>query len=154
MILVIWVLWLSNIIIGCIMLLNFLIAIVSEAYEGVITRKDFYRYRHRCDINKEYLIYYEFFSKYVPCMSRMKSFNCLIVQSEYHGDDLDQWIGMVQKIQNSIEDQGSDVKDHTVSQSKKLEHIILVNRDRIQNEVRENKQQIYEAEASILQNQR
>jgi hypothetical protein len=136
------------------MLLNFLIAIVSEAYEGVIARKDFYRYRHRCDINKEYLIYYEFFSKYVPCMSRMKSFNCLIVQSEYHGDDLDQWIGMVQKIQNSIEDQGSDVKDHTVSQSKKLEHIILVNRDRIQNEVRENKQQIYEAEASILQNQR
>lgn len=86
------------------MLLNFLIAIVSEAYSGVIARKEFYRYRHRCDINKEYLIYYEFFSRYVPCMSRMKSFNCLIIQSEYKGDDMNQWISMVQKIQNSIKD--------------------------------------------------
>lgn len=88
MISVIWLVWVCNIIIGTIMLLNFLIAIVSQAYHGVITRKDYYRYRHRCDSNMECLIYYEFFSRYLPCMSKMKSFNCLLIQAQFHGEDM------------------------------------------------------------------
>ena len=99
------------------MLLNFLIAIVSQAYNGVITRKNYYRYRHRCDSNMECLIYYEFFSKYLPCMRKMKSFNCLLIQAQFHGEDINQWLSEVDKIQNSIKDQCSEVMDQTVSQA-------------------------------------
>lgn len=114
MIILIWFLWGYNIVTGMIILLNFLIAIVSESYHVVNNRKEFYRYKHRSDINKEMLIYYEFFSRRLPCIKRMKSFNCLLIQSEYHGDDTDQWVGMLKKIQISIKDQGSEIKDHTI----------------------------------------
>lgn len=106
MIILIWILWGYNIITGCIILLNFLIAIVSESYNVVNNRKEFYRYKHRSDINKECLIFYEFFGRHLPCMKRMNSFNCLLIQSENHGDDVDQWVGLLKKIQISIKDQG------------------------------------------------
>ena len=58
MIVIIWGAWLINIIIGTIMLLNFLIAIISESYAEVLDKQKFYRYQHKCEINLECLIFF------------------------------------------------------------------------------------------------
>ena len=53
---IIWGLWVLNIIVGCVILLNFLIAIISQSYEQVMAQHILHKYKHRCDINRYCLI--------------------------------------------------------------------------------------------------
>ena len=47
MILVIWVSWFVNQYLNLIILLNFLIAIISQSYEEIMTEQSVFRYQHR-----------------------------------------------------------------------------------------------------------
>lgn len=51
-----WAIWFLNIFINNIMMLNFLIAIVSQSYEEVMTNQVSTIYLQRCDMNMRYSI--------------------------------------------------------------------------------------------------
>ena len=53
MILVIWVVWFLNQYLNLIILLNFLIAIISQSYEEIMTEQSVFRYQHRAELNSE-----------------------------------------------------------------------------------------------------
>lgn len=84
MVYIIWFLWLLQIIVALIILLNFLIAIISESYEQVMAQHILHKYKHRCEINRECLIFRQFFTN-------MGTFNTLIVYSQNLSDMGDDW---------------------------------------------------------------
>lgn len=63
-IIIAWGLWLGNLYIILIVLLNFLIAIISEAYEQVMTIEECDTYQSRCDMNIEASIIKDYFRKF------------------------------------------------------------------------------------------
>ena len=56
MILLIWIQWFVNQYINMIIMLNFLIAIISQSYEEVMSTSAFTRAQQRCSMNEEYQI--------------------------------------------------------------------------------------------------
>ena len=53
MVTLIWLTWLINIFFLCVILLNFLIAIISESYEFVLSTSQQNMYIHRAVLNRE-----------------------------------------------------------------------------------------------------
>lgn len=53
---VIWVFWFIHQYLVLIILLNFLIAIISESYENVMSEETQQKYMHRCELNLECLV--------------------------------------------------------------------------------------------------
>ena len=49
----IWVLWFANQFLNLIILLNFLIAIISQSYDNVMSKSLEYKYNQRCQMNRE-----------------------------------------------------------------------------------------------------
>ena len=64
MIFYIWVLWAINIIYMQIMLLNFLIAIISQSYDKIIAAGLVVQYKARCQFNAETAIIAEIISNW------------------------------------------------------------------------------------------
>jgi hypothetical protein len=54
MVSMIWILWLSNQLICCVILLNFLISMMSEIYTQVIEDQFYVMCKMKNDLNKEY----------------------------------------------------------------------------------------------------
>lgn len=77
MILLIWIVWLFNQFLIFIILLNFLIAIISESYLDTLSRADFYKYKERCEMNIEVMLSLEFLNK-------LSSFECFILSAHLH----------------------------------------------------------------------
>jgi len=53
MIFIIWVVWIANQILVFIILMNFLIAIISQSYEQVMSQKIINKYSQRVYLNRE-----------------------------------------------------------------------------------------------------
>ena len=51
MLAVIWIVWLVNQILNLIILLNFLIAVISQVYDNVVAEQQKYRYMHKSAMN-------------------------------------------------------------------------------------------------------
>lgn len=66
MIFLIWSIWLFNQFLVLIILLNFLIAIISESYVSTLEKKEYYKYVQRCEMNIETMIALNFLGKLVP----------------------------------------------------------------------------------------
>lgn len=92
MIFIVWFMWIVHQFIMLILLLNFLIAIVSQSYENVMQQSETMLYDQRIELNKETILTLEFFGK-------LRNFKALIVASltdearseESEGD----WKGLV-----------------------------------------------------------
>jgi|TARA_B110000285_G_C14601452_1_gene370853 hypothetical protein len=54
MIILCWLFWIINALLMIIVLLNFLIAVISQSYEAVVSLRNIYTYSHKADINLEY----------------------------------------------------------------------------------------------------
>ena len=63
MITIIWVFWFIHIFVILIILLNFLIAIISQSYEMVMANQVMSTYLHRCQLNKDCLLVLDFFKQ-------------------------------------------------------------------------------------------
>lgn len=61
MIYMIWMIWFLNLFLNCIILLNFLIAIVSQSYDNVLTNSMNYMYVHKAELNIEAFRFFNFF---------------------------------------------------------------------------------------------
>ena len=49
----IWILWFLNLLFNMIILLNFLIAIISQVYDKIISSSLVYEYQHKTEMNME-----------------------------------------------------------------------------------------------------
>ena len=90
MIMIIWFIWIFHQFVILIILLNFLIAIISQSYEDVMSKSEQMKYKTRVDLNLECLQTYNFFGK-------LPSFNILLIasQNEEDGQSDQQWQGIV-----------------------------------------------------------
>lgn len=59
-----WTLWLLNACFMLIMLLNFLIAIISQSYDQVMSNSQVLLYNMRCDFNLECALLYDFYEEF------------------------------------------------------------------------------------------
>ena len=74
MITLIWLVWVLHQFLVLVILLNFLIAIISQSYENVMTKLEIFKYKTRVDFNLECLQVQEF-------LGRLEDFNTLLVVS-------------------------------------------------------------------------
>lgn len=91
-----WGGWFFNQLICLIILLNFLIAVISQGYDMVIAESVVDKYLTRAELNLEFFILLKAFGQ-------IKKFNILILQMERDSEEkTDQFLGFVQTIKNSI----------------------------------------------------
>jgi len=92
MIMFIWIVWITHQFIILILLLNFLIAIVSQSYENVMQQSEIFLYNQRLELNSETIVIVDFFG-------RLPEFRTLIIASlddEARADEAaDEWKGLV-----------------------------------------------------------
>ena len=62
----IWIFWIINQYINLIILLNFLIALVSEIYAAVMEKQEIVIYETRADMNREYFLNRRFYGHLKP----------------------------------------------------------------------------------------
>ena len=61
MISMIWTLWIIHQFVNMIILLNFLIAIISQSYENVMSKSAIFKYKQRAQLNQECLMMLDYF---------------------------------------------------------------------------------------------
>jgi hypothetical protein len=61
----IWFQWLLNLVVNLIILLNFLIAVISQTYDQVISQQQLCEYSYMSDYNREYYGVRAFFKKVI-----------------------------------------------------------------------------------------
>ena len=88
MLFTIWLVWFLQQFIILICLLNFLIAIVSQSYENVMSKKEQFKYRERVLMNKECLTVLQYFIV-------LSNFNTILIVSQIDEDSQasDEWQG-------------------------------------------------------------
>lgn len=72
---IIWLIWFFNQFIVLIILLNFLIAIISQSYEMVMTKTSESKYKQRSDLNVECYLVLKYYN-------RLKYYDTLIIYSK------------------------------------------------------------------------
>ena len=97
-VLLIWTVWFLITYVGLIIILNFLIALISQSYEEVMTSRKKYLYSSRADLNKKFI-----FLKGV-ITGNMDTFNVIMLSYEKEGESEsgDEWQGFIQTIRTSI----------------------------------------------------
>lgn len=88
MIYAIWIFWFLNQLLVLIILLNFLIAIISQSFEEVMAKKVVHKYQHRSTMNREYRLIAQAFGFYRPVQ-------LMIISAEEEGHDEHDWAGIV-----------------------------------------------------------
>ena len=78
MIFIIWFFWFFHEFVILILLLNFLIAIISQSYEMVMAHQVMSTYIHRCQLNKDCLIVLDYFNQ----LSEINFFTIATLQEE------------------------------------------------------------------------
>jgi len=88
---IIWFMWFANQFFILIILLNFLIAVISQSYENVMSKAVISKYRQRAQLNRECrLVYAE--------LNWCKVLNITILTAnttDDHGDEADAWQGVI-----------------------------------------------------------
>ena len=100
MIIFIWVFWVITIFFINVILLNFMIALISQSYEKVISRSLVYKYQNRSEMNREFRL-----------LNRMsfKPMDCLIIFAERMDEKVDdeddkEWNGFVSSVNKFLKD--------------------------------------------------
>lgn len=68
MVYLIWVIWFLNLLMNMVILLNFLIAIISQSFETVISNRLIFEYEYKSELNIERLQFYS-------SLKKLKNFN-------------------------------------------------------------------------------
>ena len=76
-------------------MLNFLIAIISQSYEEVMSKAEIFKYKTRVDLNLECQQIFDF-------IGFLESFNTLLIVSQDEDVQSEQWQGVVNSIKTFI----------------------------------------------------
>lgn len=96
---IIWVFWVLHQFMIVIILLNFLIAVISQSYEMVMSQQIISTYLHRCDLNLECLRILDYFGVLNP----INFFAIASSDSEIGKENSDEWLGFVSEVKKFIE---------------------------------------------------
>ena len=102
----IWLLWLSNILLNLIILVNFLIALISQMYENVMATQEYQSLRSKAKFNMEY---YQFVSTF----TYLKEFQILVqshIQDKDYNIPEDTNLGIVNNIKRNLTNQLTEFK--------------------------------------------
>lgn len=125
-----------------IVLLNFLIAIISQSYENVMDSKLISRYQDMTDLSREaYQI-----MRYIPTFGQFRSRTIIMTVPKYSSEEEGQWGGFVQAIKNFIQKKLNHVsrkqiettKDEIRNSEKRLQNKI----DKVSDELKNSQAQI------------
>lgn len=97
LIVIIWFTWLGNQFLNLIILLNFLIAVISQVYDQVVAQQKLVMYKDKADMNREYYMLLKFFDQ-------LGSFDTIGLSLLRVDTSIDQNenLGFVQSIKNAI----------------------------------------------------
>ena len=90
MVYLIWLIWFLNLFMNLIILLNFLIAIISQSYDRVISNRLTYQYKHKSELNCERLQMLDFLKPFLKRFIEFECFDLMCIVSS-HSDDLDKY---------------------------------------------------------------
>jgi hypothetical protein len=117
MIYFIWVMWVGMQVFLSIILLNFLIAIISQSYEEVMNQSVISKLKQKCELNEETFGFINFFRSYQSSEAwYLSKFNVdnsgiFIVSTSYSQTVNSQWTGFVAKIQKTVKEEVRAVKE-------------------------------------------
>ena len=95
----IWIVWFFNQLIMLIILMNFLIAVITQSYENVMNKQIIHKYRLVCDLNRKCLLNYYY-------IGSLKDYDCLILTTKTEmEEENDEWKGFVQTLKKFISGQ-------------------------------------------------
>ena len=83
----VWMFWIMNQLITLIILLNFLIAVISDSYANVNAVKDMYTYSHKAELNYECYQIFDRLQRMAPRFDIMKKFKVMIISCEIIDED-------------------------------------------------------------------
>ena len=96
--------WFINQALILIVLLNFLIAVISQSYENVMNSSVPFKYQQRCELIREAAVIYEAFG-----MSSTYSIVVLQANISKEGQSGDDWAGFVQTLKFFIRGQSTKI---------------------------------------------
>lgn len=114
MITLIWVFWVLHQFMIVIILLNFLIAVLSQSYEMVMSQATISIYLHRCDLNLECLRVKD----HLGLLEPINMFTIAAADSQEGEENNDEWLGFVSEVKKFIDRNNKQVK---VAQSKRMD---------------------------------
>jgi len=97
MINLIWLVWLGNQFVNLIILLNFLIAVISQTYEKVISQQQTHNYLHKSELNEEVFQMGSMFKRAMPF--KIIAFS---IDKESLAQESDEWLGLIQSLKKHI----------------------------------------------------
>lgn len=95
----IWMAWLLNQFLVLIILLNFLIAIISQSYEEVMSRSMQFQYTYKCILNREIFLLIE-----------NPPYPMRVLQSDISKESTSEWTGFVSEIKKTLKGETSAIK--------------------------------------------
>lgn len=95
-----WFIWFLNCVFNQVIMLNFMIAIISESYERVMKQRDQLMYSYKSDLNLEVEIFISYFEWL--CVRQRPVFNSIILVSSCAPDAEEEWAGLSTQARNLI----------------------------------------------------
>ena len=86
----IWLVWLANLFVNLIILLNFLIAVISQVYDNVVATQKQVLYTQKIELNREIYMLQKFFGNLKPY-----KFILFSMDKEWLEHEDDEWVGFV-----------------------------------------------------------
>lgn len=100
---VIYTFWFLNQFFILIVLINFLIAVISQSYENVMDTATVIKYEQRCILNSNISIIHEH-RKVLK-----KNYDCVILSSNTQHDGENEWSGFCQAVKGYVKEQNAKV---------------------------------------------
>mmetsp|Transcript_3352 Transcript_3352/g.5063 ORF Transcript_3352/g.5063 Transcript_3352/m.5063 type:complete len:244 (-) Transcript_3352:104-835(-) len=115
----VWFVWFANQFVNLIILLNFLIAVISQTYEKVISAQQTHNYLHKSQLNREYYELRSFFG----WTSKIKALS-FTNDSQFEGESDDEWKGLISAMKKHIDSSVSSLQSLIGKQGKLLDQKI------------------------------
>lgn len=114
---VVWLFWILNQFFVLIVLLNFLIAIISESYEAVMAESIIHKYEHKIEMNRSHRLF-------MNSVFGMKALECQIVTAAPKEENLEDWTGFVHTITKYIQAKSDQNHVNQALELKKTEMLV------------------------------
>ena len=116
MITLIWTFWVLHQFMIVIILLNFLIAVLSQSYEMVMSKASISTYLHRCELNMECLRVLAHIGQLQP----INMFTIACADSHEGDEGGDEWLGFVSEVKKFIDKNNKQLK---INQTKRMDQL-------------------------------
>lgn len=116
----IWIMWLMTSFINLIILLNFLIAVISQVYDQVIADLSFWNYKYKSDFNREYYVVMHY-------LNRLDDFRVLVQTQDINFEQVEsksEYFGIVKTIKNQVIETGEELRNDIIKTNVKNQFMV------------------------------